>query len=87
MKSQEYEDYADEIKNEFELHRQAHLDGQMKKMMKDAFQATMAQPPGGPGMEGPAGAPPPEGGQPPNGEGNNQFSNLNSPVDNGEPPQ
>src|SRR6266498_549204 len=38
MKSQEYENYPDPIKNEFELHRQKHLDMQMQNAFKQSFQ-------------------------------------------------
>jgi hypothetical protein len=83
MKSQEYEDYPDEIKNEFELHRQAHLDAQMQAAFKQMFQQ-MNDPNADPNNPGgnPAG-----GGGVPNEGGTNQFSQMNSPVDTQTPPQ
>lgn len=70
MKGQEYEMLPDELKNEFELHRQKHKDMAVQSMMEDMMKQGM----------------PPEG-MPPEGEpqspdsGNNQFSDLNKPVD------
>lgn len=81
MKSQEYEEYPDEIKAEFEMHRQKHLDMQMQQAMRQAFQQ-MNDPNAQEGGQGG-----PEQGGPPNEEGNNQFSDLNSPVDTATPPQ
>lgn len=77
MKSQEYEEYPDEIKQEFEMHRQKHLDMKMQQVMRDAFQQ----------MNDPNAQESGEQGGPPNEEGANQFSDLNSPVDTETPPQ
>lgn len=79
MKSQEYEEYPDEIKQEFELHRQAHKDAQFRQMSEDIFKQL--------GMGGDPNADPNQQGGPPNEDGNNQFSDLNSPVDTAQPPQ
>lgn len=76
MKSQEYEEMPQYIKDEFEKHRKAHKDMQFKQMSEDIFK-----------QMGQGGGEPPEQGTPPNEEGNNQFSDLDSPVDTPEPPQ
>jgi hypothetical protein len=79
MKSQEYEMLPDEIKNEFELHLQAHKDRKFKVMMEDMVQQLGAE-----GDTGGMGAP--EGNQN-NAGGENQFSETQAPVDAGAPPQ
>lgn len=78
MKSQEYEEYPQYIKDEFERHLQAHKDAQFRQRSEDIFAAMGADP-----NDPNTGA----GGAPPNAEGNNQFSELNSPVDTPETPQ
>lgn len=78
MKSQEFEEYPDEIKKEFELHRQRHIDMQSQKMMRDMFQQ-ISQGGGDPNADPNAG--------PPNADGNNQFSGTGGPVDTNAPPQ
>lgn len=89
MKGQEYEMLDDAIKNEFELHLQAHKDMQFQSMIKDLMKQQGNDM--GLGMEGqpspggPEGAP--EGNQN-NPEGGNQFSGMEEPqVDTGTPPQ
>ena len=77
MKSQEFEEYPDEIKREFELHLKRHETMAQQKMMQDVF-AQMQQG-GQPGN--------PEAGGPPNAEGANQFSGTGAPVDTNAPPQ
>lgn len=76
MKSQEYEEYPDYIKEEYERHRRAHKDAQFKQMSEDIFR-----------QMGDPNAQQPPGGGAPNEEGNNQFSDLDSPVDTPTPPQ
>lgn len=76
MKSQEYEEYPQEIKREFEMHLQRHEDERNQKMMQQMFQA----------LGDPNADPNAAGGGAPNEEGNNQFSDLNSPVDTQTPP-
>ncbi len=81
MKGQEYEMLPDEIKNEFELHLQAHKDAAFKVQMEDM----MKQMTGGAGEDTGAGAPM---GNENNPEGGNQFSGMEEPqVDTGAPPQ
>lgn len=78
MKGQEYEMLPDEIKNEFELHRQKHKDMAVQSMMEDMMKGMPPE-----GMEG---MPPEGGGESPE-MGNNQFSDLNKPVDTQSAPQ
>lgn len=79
MKSQEYEMLPDEIKNEFELHLQAHKDRQFKMMMEDMVKQLGAE--GDTGMGAPMG-------NENNAGGENQFSETQEPaVDAGAPPQ
>jgi hypothetical protein len=79
MKSQEYEMLDDAVKNEFELHLQAHKDAAFKTQMEDMMKQL-----GGQDQSG-AGAPP---GNENNAEGGNQFSGMEQPqVDTGAPPQ
>lgn len=82
MKGQEYEMLPDEIKNEFELHRQQHEDQRMMKMMEDMMQGGQMGDMGDMG----GGDTPPEGAGGSPESGNNQFSNLNKPVDTQAPP-
>jgi hypothetical protein len=86
MKGQEYEMLPDEIKNEFELHLQAHKDMRMKAQMEELFK----QMSGGAGedMQMPEGEPGAPEGNENNAEGGNQFSGMEEPqVDTGAPPQ
>jgi hypothetical protein len=79
MKSQEYEMLPEEIKNEFELHLQAHKDAKFRTQMEDMMKQL--------GAEGDTGAGAPEGNTN-NAEGGNQFSGMEEPqVDTGAPPQ
>lgn len=84
MKGQEYEMLDDAIKNEFELHLQAHEDAKFKKTIQDM----MKQQGNDMGLGMPTGTPgAPEGNQN-NPEGGNQFSGMEEPqVDTGAPPQ
>lgn len=79
MKGQEYEMLPDEIKNEFELHLQAHKDAAFRVQMEDMMKQM--------GQEGDTGAGAPMGNEN-NPEGGNQFSGMEEPqVDTGAPPQ